>query len=359
LTAPPNGSTTNLGAQITIQAQPVANTAVQEVDFLVTSGNNQAVAWESITAAPFIASITVPTNLLGDLLITAVGFDAQGDYDIEQSTIQILPGSGLTLQSISVYPANLTVSEVMATQTLELTGTYSDGVQRDITLGGAGTGYSTSAPSVAVVDQNGNVSAVGNGSAQITATNGGITLQVPVQVSLQVPQIFSIEPNTLDPGMSNVTLLITGLNLGGTSNILFLRNGQPDPNLTIGGLVFGANAANIQAQVSVANNTMPGLLSMVVTTPVGSSVQTEVQGNRFFVGQPVVFNNFGLANGVGGGEFGFTIIGTTGSGFIIQTSSNLLNWTNEITNNLTFGSFNFIETNAPQAAQYYRVQLNP
>src|SRR5208337_2339847 len=97
--------------------------------------------------------------------------------------------------------------------------------------GGAGTVYSTSAPSVAVVDTNGNVSAVGNGSAMITVKNGGLSAQVPVQVNLQPPEIMSIQPDNIVPGSSNVILSITGMNLGGTSNVQFLLNGQPDTNL--------------------------------------------------------------------------------------------------------------------------------
>jgi pimeloyl-ACP methyl ester carboxylesterase len=360
LTLPTNGSTANPGDQISMQAQPVPGATVQEVDFVVTSENNQVVAWDIITNFPFSNTITLPTNLLGPLTITAAGQDAQGDYDIEQATIEILPGPGLTLQSISVYPTNLSFSQLMTPQALDLTGTYSDGVQRDITVGGAGTGYSTSAPLVANVDQNGNVSASGNGTAQITVTNGGLTMQVPVQVSLQPPQVLSIQPNSLEPGMSNVSLIITGLNLGGTTNLLFLRNGQPDANLTVGGLVFGANAANIQIEVSIASNTAPGLLAVVATTPVGSSTQAAVQGNRFFVGNPLALGNLGFHNaGTGGAGFGFSVLGSTGSTVIIQSSTNLVNWCNESTNTLTFGSFNFIETNAPASSRFYQVELLP
>jgi hypothetical protein len=360
LTAPVNGSTANLGTQITMQAQPVTNASVQDVVFSVTSGNNQVVAWDIVTNAPFADTITVPTNLVGPLTVTAEGLDAQGDYDIEQSTINILPGSGLMLEFISVYPNDLSFSQLMTPQALDVTGVYSDGVQREITLGAAGTVYSTSAPSVAVVDPNGNVRAVGNGSAQITVTNGGETVQVPVQVSLQPPQIVSIQTNSLQPGVSNVMVIITGLNLGGTSNIMFLRNGKLDPNVTVGNLVFGANAANIQAQVNVASNAATGLLAVVARTPVGSSSQTPVQGNRFFIGQPLVFDNLGFANGgAGGGGFGFTVVGSTGNSCIIQTSTNLLNWSNEVTNILTFGSFNFVETNPGASSRYYRVELIP
>jgi hypothetical protein len=159
--------------------------------------------------------------------------------------------------------------------------------------------------------------------------------------------------------MSNVIVMLTGLNLGGATNLLFLRDGKQDPNVTIGSLVFGANSANIQAQVNVTTNAPPGLLCIVATTPVGNSGQTPVQGNRFFIGQPLVVNNIGLANGVGGNGFGFTIVGSSESSFTIQTSTNLVNWFNEITNTLIFGSFTFIDTNAPASSRYYRAKLLP
>jgi uncharacterized repeat protein (TIGR03803 family) len=295
LTAPSNGSTAAPGSNITVIVQPFTNVVLQQVNFLASGNNpayNQDVAWDIITNAPFTDIITAPTNFFGPLTITAIGVDNQGNYDVEQSTIQILPGTNLILAAISVnlnsVGTNLTFSQLGVPQSLDVSGTYSDGVTRDITLGGAGTVYTASSPSIAVVDTNGNVSAAGNGSAQITVRNGGLSAQVPVQVSLQPPAIMSIQPDSLQSGASNVTLSLTGMNLGGTTNIMFLRNGKPDTRLAIGALVMGANAANIQLPVSVASNTPAGTLTVVVTTPVGNSGQTPMQGNQVSIVLPPV-----------------------------------------------------------------------
>ena len=290
LIAPSNGSVFTLGSNITAIVQPLTNVVLQQVVFLASGNNpayNQNVAWDIVTNAPFTDIITAPTNFFGPLTITAIGVDGQGNYDIQQCTIQVLPGTNLTLEAISVNPNSLGTilmfSQLGVPQGLDVGGRYSDGVTRDITLAGAGTVYSTSAPSVAVVDTNGNVSAIGNGAAHITVMNGGLSAQVSVQVNLQPPEIRSIQPVNLPRGGSNVNLSITGMNLGGTTNVVFTLNGQPDTNLTIGTLITGANAANIQVPVTVAGNTPLGSRTLVISTPVGRSAQTPTQGNQILI----------------------------------------------------------------------------
>jgi hypothetical protein len=367
LVAPSDGATFSPGADIPISAQPLANVSLSMVVFLAsgsTPGFDQLCFWDTVTNAPFSDTMTAPTNIFGPLTITAIGVDSLGNYDLEQVAIQVLPGTNLTLESISVdidsVGTNMTFSQLAAPQQLVVSGTYSDGAARDITTEGAGTVYSTSAESVAVVDRNGSVSAVGNGSAQITLMNQGISAQVPVQVHLQRPQIMSVQPDGVSPGASSVTLCIVGSNLGGASSVAFFRDGQADTNVTVGRLVVGVSAANIQAPVNVPSKTPPGKLTVVVTTPVGSSAQTPTQGNQFSVGQPLVLKNVGFRpGGPGSGGFGFSIVGAPGSSFLLQTSPDLVNWTNQGTTTLSSGSFTFIDTNALSSSRYYRAEFLP
>jgi len=290
LTAPLNESTTLSGSNIMVVVQPFTNVVLQQVD-IFASGNNHAydqnVALDIVTNSPFTLTIPAPTNFFGPLTITAIGLDNYGNYDVEKSTISILPATNLTLESIFVninaVGTNLVFYDLGIQQSLDVIGAYSDGVVRDITLGGAGTVYATSAPKVAVVDTNGNVSAVGNGSAQITVSNRGLSANVSVRVNVLPPVIMSIQPNTLQPGANNVTLCLTGMNLGGTTNIAFFRNGVADTDLSIGTLIMGANAANIQIPISTASNTQAGTLTVVIMTAAGNSGQTPTQGNQFFI----------------------------------------------------------------------------
>jgi hypothetical protein len=301
----------------------------------------------------------VPTNFLGPLTITAIALDGNGNYDVKESVVSILPGANLTLKSISVNPfaveTNLSFSQIEIPQDLEVIGNYSDGIARDITLGGAGTTYSSSDSAVAVVDIDGHIRAAGNGSAQIKVVNAGHTAQVGVQVRLLPPTIMSIRPDHVEPGVTNVTITITGMNFGGASGLSFLRDGQPDHSLTIGGFINNANA-NLQVVLSAPQDAVSGLLTAVVSTPSGTSSQTPVQGNRFFIGPGLVMQNPRFTSGGQGqtNRFGFTLVGTTGSKAIVQASNDLVTWLNETTNTLTFGSSSFVETNLTGDLRYYR-----
>jgi uncharacterized repeat protein (TIGR03803 family) len=296
LISPLNGSVVSSGSNITVAVHPFANANVISVDFFVTGNNpalKQSFVWDSLTNAPFTDVISAPTNYFGPLTITAIAVDNQGNYDSEQCMIEVLPGTNLTLKGISVLPnstgRNLFFTELGVSQSLRVQGTYSDGVARDITLAGAGTVYSTSETNVALVDINGNVSATGNGSAEITVSNAGFSCQIPVEVNLQPPQIISLLPSSLQAGSSNVTISLAGMNLGGTTNIALLRNGQPVSHIIVGPFVMGANAANVQVPLSLATNTPVETLTVVVSTPVGNSGFTVQQGNQFaIIPSPVV-----------------------------------------------------------------------
>jgi hypothetical protein len=69
---------------------------------------------------------------------------------------------------------------------------------------------------------------------------------------------------------------------------------------------------------------------------------------------PAVITN--SAAGAAGG-FSFTVIGTTGSSYSIQASTNLTNWSPLVTNTATNGFINFVDTNSPtQGRRFYRAR---
>jgi len=93
-------------------------------------------------------------------------------------------------------------------------GNYDDGSQRDLTGAETGTTYDSDDPAIATVDENGQVSAVGNGTTTIAVTNGTETATVVVLV--QMPTDLSVvqDPVTesVDPGAELAyRLIITNL----------------------------------------------------------------------------------------------------------------------------------------------------
>lgn len=89
------------------------------------------------------------------------------------------PPPAPTLSSIAVTPTTATVA-IGATQQLTVTGTYSDSSTQNLT---AGSTYASSASTtVASVSPSGVVTAIGAGSATITASNGGKSSTMTVTV---------------------------------------------------------------------------------------------------------------------------------------------------------------------------------
>lgn len=290
ITEPSDGSTANVGSSITVTAEPLPNVSIKMINFMASGDNpnsNQNLAWDTVTNPPYSDTIKIPaTNFIGNVVITVVAVDDQGNYDTQKRTVQVLTGAGLTLKSISLddssgslnWAKSLNFTDVSNPQNLVVSGVYSDGATRDITLAPE-TVYNSSDPSVAIVDKNGGVSAVGNGNAQITVTNSGVSVEVTVKVNLGPPEVGSVFPESVQPGASIPMLVITGSNLGGTSKVEFLRDGEPDPHLQVGGINLGPNGANVRMPLRVDADTPAGTVVVVITTPVGTSTGSASRGN--------------------------------------------------------------------------------
>src|SRR5262249_36916776 len=86
------------------------------------------------------------------------------------ATLTIVDNDVATLQSISVTPANPSVANGQPPQ-FTATGTFSDGSTQVLT---SGVSWSSSNTGIATISASGLASAVGVGSATITATDGGV-----------------------------------------------------------------------------------------------------------------------------------------------------------------------------------------
>ena len=170
-----------------------------------------AVTWSSSDAS--VATVDQNGNVtavgVGTAAITATAGDYSATCEVTV-TIPVIPVSGITL---SQNAASLFVDEDM---TLSAEVTPEDATDKTVT-------WSSSNASVATVDQNGNVTAVGAGTATITATAGDYSATCEVTVTKQVSLV------TLTDGvyyMKNVGagLFLTGGNAWGTYGT-FSENG--------------------------------------------------------------------------------------------------------------------------------------
>jgi len=99
-------------------------------------------------------------------------------------------GVAVVLASIAVTPAS-TTTPLRLTQQFTATGTYNNGTSQDVTGTAA---WSSASPSIATISATGLASAVGQGTAGITASVGSVTGSATLTVGPPVLVSMSISP---------------------------------------------------------------------------------------------------------------------------------------------------------------------
>ncbi len=150
----------------------------------VTAGAGVTVSKVTVVS-PTELSLTVnvaATAEVGPRTLVVTASSQTGRVPVGFSVVDMAPPPA-TLDAISVLPASLIFTEV-GTGALAVTGHYSDGSTQNLTASTTGTTYQSSNADVATVDAGGVVTAVANGTATITATNGGNTATASVLVAV-------------------------------------------------------------------------------------------------------------------------------------------------------------------------------
>jgi PKD repeat protein len=173
----------------------------------------------------------------------------------------------VTLQSLAVDPPALRFADLNATATLAVTGHYSDGTTRNLTNSAAGTTYLSAAPQVASVDAAGLVTALANGSTEITVANGGVSKQVPVAVEEGV----ALQALELLPPI--VTLRALGATASATLRGSFsdgsIRDLTSDPGATltvVDGAIASVSASGLVTALAPGLTTLTGRFGGLTAT---------------------------------------------------------------------------------------------
>jgi len=273
ITAPTAGQVFQPGDTLTVTATPNAGTTLTQV-LIYAGSSQQAVGSTLLSAGPFTASFTIPNNYLGDLPITVLAQDSNGN--ICNVTIHAVVQTTATLSSMTVAAGATAPSGAAlltsqgSTTPLTVTGTFSDATQADITASALGTACISSDPAVATVSAEGILTAQADGNCTITVTNGTVTATKNVIVQLGTPTILSVTPASGTAG-TTVSLALVGSDLGGASKIEFYLNGTPDPNITATTLQATPQGDGLTAAVTLAPGAVAGLRTVVVITPGGPS----------------------------------------------------------------------------------------
>lgn len=113
----------------------------------------------------------IPEDSSGSFSLTLGGIDARGN-PFEGTSVTIVVRPATAPQSVSPLESYHRFSSVGTKARVYVTGNYPGGVTRDLSSSVTGTVYASSDPRVVRVDPEGNVEAVGLGTASVSATNG-------------------------------------------------------------------------------------------------------------------------------------------------------------------------------------------
>ncbi len=205
ITAPVDGSIVTPGSTIRVAAKtsitdhrnPISNAIVLS-----------SVVGAQLPAPDYSASLALPPTFSG--VLTLVAF-ARNQVTFGQSPpVTVLVAPNDTLTSLTATPNYYRFSVLGGTRSLGVVGTYAGGETADVSDHRFSTTYRSSAINVVTVSADGLVTAVGNGTAQITIQNGSSQVIVPITVTAPTqnsPPVANAGPNqTLHPCQS-VTLI--------------------------------------------------------------------------------------------------------------------------------------------------------
>jgi alpha-tubulin suppressor-like RCC1 family protein len=119
----------------------------------------------------------------------------------------------LSPESMSAVVGTATLTQLGQQTQIKVTAHYSDGSAKDVTARELGTTYRTSNPNIARIDNAGNVTATGRGTAYLTAANEGATVVVQVDVLPGEPltTLVGFVQDSSGAPVAGATVTLTGL----------------------------------------------------------------------------------------------------------------------------------------------------
>jgi hypothetical protein len=343
ITNPVNNAVFAAPANLQIEATAtVASGSVTNVAFF---GNGTPLG--SDQTAPF--SITTSNLAAGTYTLTAVATAA--GISATSSVVNITVVSPSPSPTVSITnPVNNAVFAAPTNVTIAATATVSSGSVTNVEFFGNGAplGSDQTAP-FSITTSN---VAAGPYALTAVATAAGISatssvVNITVVSPSPSPTVSITNPvnNAVFAAPANVTIAATAtVSSGSVTNVEFFGNSnslgsvQASPfNLTTGNLAAGsyalnavATAAGVSATSSVVNITVVSPVAVLVTAPI-----------------------------ITNGQFSFDYAANPGLTYVVENSSNLVNWLPVATNVAAGNPTHFTDSFAPGGSRYYRVGRRP
>jgi hypothetical protein len=217
ISSPTAGTVVNPGQTITVSVSSPAEATFTQV--MIVLGQGSSASAGITNSLPAQLSVTVPTRI--SLGLHAVAASGVTSGQMAQSFPVFLDVERTDLpQSLSPNISNLIFSAQGQQFPLIVSASYSDGSYLDARASSY-VSYASSNTNVATVDSRGLVTAVGTGSATVTATYavGGQNVQASIAVSVP-PAVLTASPSSLSfgnqaVGTTSATQPITLTNVSG------------------------------------------------------------------------------------------------------------------------------------------------
>ncbi|HWY05243.1 MAG TPA: dockerin type I domain-containing protein [Candidatus Acidoferrales bacterium] len=176
ITSPTNGTRVTPGQTITIQVSTASGASFIAVQVV---GEDIGFA-PPLTAPPYSFTLTVPSNVVGPRNLTALGITSPENGVFSPSVV-------IDSETDAIATAlHLNISRIFFQRSgqqmpLNVTATFTDGTSLDITKSSL-ISYSSADSSIATVDPNGRVTAVGPGVTMLNVNYGTLSVQLKVSV---------------------------------------------------------------------------------------------------------------------------------------------------------------------------------
>lgn len=183
--------------------------------------------------------------------------------------------SAKQLVSVAATSDRATLRAIGMHAQLSIQGVFQDGSEVDLTGANTGTGYQTSASTVALVSADGLVTPVGEGLARLTATNSSNSASVFVRVSFSTLQNLSVSADISVPllpgGVATRQLVVLGgFTDGSIEDLTLSATGTSYESSNAGIAVVEASglatfAQGGQVTITARNGTVSGSTQFTVT----------------------------------------------------------------------------------------------
>jgi len=174
--SPANGTLVTPGQTITIQVATAPGTS-----FLAVQVVGQDIGFAPpLTAPPYSFNLTIPSNVIGPRNLTALGITSP-ENGIFSPSVLIDSETEAIATALHLNISQLAFQRTGQRMPLNVTATFADGTSLDITKSSR-ISYSSADSSIATVDPNGRVTAVGPGVTMLNVNYGTLSLRLKVSV---------------------------------------------------------------------------------------------------------------------------------------------------------------------------------